>query len=374
MNPRERYIETLTFGSPDRVPFSPGGPRESTLARWRTEGLPEGTPWFDALRREIGLPEEPLARWVGPGVDFRMIPRFEEKVLDHRDGHYVVQDWKGNICEISDEFDTRYLRNAIDFVTRRWIRLPVEDREDWQAMKRRYDPADPGRYPEDFRDRLRGLRERDQPCILSFPGPFWQVREWVGFERLCVLFIDAPEFLRQMVEFWTDFVSRTMAPVLDAGVVDALFISEDMAYKEKPMISPRMAREFLQPAYLRWVREARQAGVPIVDMDSDGKIEQLIPVWMEAGINVCDPVEVAAGNDILAYREKFGRRMAYRMGVDKRRIAAGGAVIERELERVAPVVQDGGYIPGCDHGVPADVSWPNVVHYSRLLAELTGWL
>jgi hypothetical protein len=26
------------------------------------------------------------------------------------------------------------------------------------------------------------------------------------------------------------------------------------------------------------------------------------------------------------------------------------------------------------HGVPPDISWPDFVEYSRLLAQLTGWL
>jgi hypothetical protein len=38
-----------------------------------------------------------------------------------------------------------------------------------------------------------------------------------------------------------------------------------------------------------------------------------------------------------------------------------------------PVIDDGGYVPGCDHGVPSDVSWPNYVHYTGLLAKATGW-
>ena len=40
MNERKRYFETLTFGNPDRIPFSPGGGRESTFDRWHQEGLP----------------------------------------------------------------------------------------------------------------------------------------------------------------------------------------------------------------------------------------------------------------------------------------------------------------------------------------------
>jgi len=375
MDPRERFMETLRFGSPDRIPFSPGGPRQSTLAAWHGQGLSEGADWFATLCAEIGVESErPAAAPVDHGVSFRMIPEFEEKVLEHRDGHYVVQDWKGNVCEISDEFDTRYLRDAIDFVTRRWLRLPVETRADWEDMQRRYDPSETQRFPEDFADRCRRLRERDYVVRVGFPGPFWQLREWVGFERLCIMFIDDPEFVREMVAFWEAFVSRTMAPLLEAGVVDWLHVSEDMAYKEKSMISPAMARQFLLPTWARWATEARQAGVPVIDVDSDGRVDELIPLWIEAGVNTCDPMEVAAGNDLPALRRVHGRRMAYRMGIDKRAIAKGGDVIAAELDRLEPVIRDGGYIPGCDHGVPPDISWPCFIGYARRLAELTGWL
>jgi hypothetical protein len=66
--------------------------------------------------------------------------------------------------------------------------------------------------------------------------------------------------------------------------------------------------------------------------------------------------------------------MAYRGGVDKRLMAKGGRYIEAEIERLMPVIRDGGYIPGCDHGVPSDVAWPDYVYYVKLLARATGWL
>ncbi len=34
MTQRERFLETLLFGKPDKVPFEPGEPRESTLSAW----------------------------------------------------------------------------------------------------------------------------------------------------------------------------------------------------------------------------------------------------------------------------------------------------------------------------------------------------
>lgn len=189
-----------------------------------------------------------------------------------------------------------------------------------------------------------------------------------------MMLVQQPEFVKEMAEFWSTFVSKTMARVLESGVVDCIRISEDMAYKEKSMISPDMTREFLLPGWKRWGSEARQAGVPLFDIDSDGRIDELIPIWMEAGVNVCDPIEVAAGCDINDYRARFGHKMAYRQGIDKRCIAKGGKVIEDEIARVEPVVKDGGYIPGCDHGVPFDIPLKNFVYYSKLLAEMTGWV
>jgi len=375
MTARERFIETLLFGTPDKIPFEPGRPREKTLARWHQGGLPTNSDWFEFLCETIGIeasaPSHPPFEGL---VNFRMIPTFEEKVFEHRDGHYIVQDWMGNIVEISDEYDYTYIRHPKDFVTRKWHKFPVTNRQEFGEMKKRYNPDDPSRYPEDFTELVKKLKNRDYVITLQFSGPFWQLREWCGFEPLCMLFVEAPEFVHEMIDFWTEFVSQTMGRALEAGIIDHIWINEDMAYKEKAMISPGMTKEFLMPVWKRWANEARQAGVPIIDEDSDGFIGELIPIWIEAGFNICDPIEVAAGNDIVQYRKKYGQKIAFRQGVDKRCIAKGGKAIEDELTRLAPVIKDGGFIPGCDHGVPYDISWKDFVYYSQLLAELTGWL
>ncbi len=375
MNPRERYIETLTFGTPDRIPFDPGHGRESTRKRWHAEGLPEGRNQVDYAMEILGIErDKPRRPRVDLGVDFRLRPTFEEKVLEHRDRHYVVQDWKGNVCEISDEFDVTYLRNATDFVTRRWIKCPVENRDDWEQIKSRYDINAPGRFPDDFEQRCAQATDRDWPLTIAVSGPFWQLREWCGFEGLCMLMIDDPEFVAEMADFWMRFVSDMLERILPHIVPDSLFISEDMAYKAKSMISMDMAREFCIPSWKLWTRQVMDAGCPLVDIDSDGFIGELIPLWIESGVNVCDPIEVAAHCDIVKFREEFGKKIAYRGGVDKRCMAKGGQALTEELKRIAPVIRDGGFIPSCDHGIPSDVSWSNYLDYCRQLAQLTGWL
>ncbi len=375
MNERQRFIQTLTFGNPDKVPMRTMGPRESTLTAWRNQGMPDGADWFRALCREIGinydLPKQPA---VPADIDFRMIPQYEEKIISHEKGHYILQDWMGNVIEISDKYDATYIRSAKDFVTRRWIKFPVESRKDFEEMKKRYNPDSPERFPKDFDNRAETLKERDYPLTILVNGPFWQMREWCGFEPLCMLFIEDPDFISEMADFWMNYIKDMLERIFEKIVPDRFHMGEDMAYKGASMISPDMTRKHLKPVWETWTRLAKDAGVPVIDMDSDGNIDELIPIWIESGINCCDPIEAAAGCDIAAYRERFGRKMAFTGGIDKRAIAAGGKIIEEEIDRIAPVCESGGYIPGCDHGIPPDVSWQNMVHFGKLWAELTGWL
>lgn len=374
MTQKERFLETLLFGKPDKIPFTPGGPRESTLDMWHKQGLPEGINYFDALLKILKIESDQTQPQISLDVSFKMIPEFEEKILEHRDGHYIVQDWMGAITEISDEYDYTYIRSARDFVTRKWHKFPVENEKDWEEMKKRYDIRTPGRFPEDFKEKSKRLKNRDYVFGFYVNGPFWQLREWCGFENLCIFMIQKQDFIQEMLNFWTEFVLETMKPILNNVEVDYVGISEDMAYKEHSMISPAMVRKFLLPTWQKWVSEIKAKGCSIIDMDSDGYIGELIPLWIEAGINCCDPIEVAAGNDIVQYRKTYGKKMAYRGGIDKRAIAKGGAIMEKEVMRVVlPLLKDGGFIPGCDHGVPSDISWPDFVEYSRLLAKLTGW-
>ncbi|MBN1347022.1 MAG: hypothetical protein JXQ73_30305 [Phycisphaerae bacterium] len=375
MNERERYLATLLFQTPDRIPFAPGGGRKSTRQAWHKQGLPESVDDYVRYAAEqIGVALPPPVEQVSIGVDFRMIPQFEEKVIEDLGDTWIVQDWKGNVCEISKEFDTSYLRDAIDFVTRRWVKCPVESRADWEDMKRRYVVDAPSRFPDDLAERAKKLKNRTYPSGLVFHGPFWQLREWLGFENLCMLFLDDPDLTQEMVDFWEDFVVRLVERIYDHYVPDYILICEDMAFKEKPMIGPDMCRQFLLKCWRRWGELSKQAGVPIYEVDSDGHAGHLIPVWIEAGLNVNSPQEVAAGNDLPAYRRQFGTQMAYRGGIDKRKMAKGGDALRAEFERLRPAVQAGGYIPGCDHGIPPDVSWPHFVETCRLLAEVTGWL
>jgi len=191
-----------------------------------------------------------------------------------------------SVIEISDTYDYTYIRTAKDFVTRKWHAFPVTDWASWEErMAWRHDPDDPARLPERPAEELGAMEVSGRAVTVRINGPFWQMREWVGSEGLCLLMADGPDLVRDMAETWRVFVLKLLERVLRLVRVDIVHLSEDMAYKAHSMISPTMARRYLSPCYQSWGELLRSYGVPVYAMDSDGYIADLIPVWLEAGIN-----------------------------------------------------------------------------------------
>lgn len=112
-------------------------------------------------------------------------------------------------------------------------------------------------------------------------------------------------------------------------------------------------------------------GVQIISLDSDGNIEVLLPLIIEAGFNHICPLEQAAGMDALELRRQYGTALSFLGSIDKREIAKGRREIERELLRQVPqLIESGGYVPTIDHSIPPDVSYENFLYYLDLKRQI----
>ena len=108
------------------------------------------------------------------------------------------------------------------------------------------------------------------------------------------------------------------------------------------------------PRYREVVDFGRSHGVHLFGLDSDGNIDPLIPVWMDSGIDILYPFEVQADMDVLAMRKKYGRDLRMWGGIDKRHWRWGLAAIDRELERVKPLI-DAAVICRCSTTAPLPI-------------------
>jgi uroporphyrinogen decarboxylase len=134
---------------------------------------------------------------------------------------------------------------------------------------------------------------------LSFTSLFWTVRDWMGFENLCLAFYDQSALVEEMFEFLTDFYIATLQRGIVSVKIDMVELKEDMAYKHAPMISPDMFRRYMAPHY------RKNNGVDIVFVDCDGYPGGLIPKWLDTGVDGMSPVEIAAGCDVMVLRRVY---------------------------------------------------------------------
>jgi uroporphyrinogen decarboxylase len=145
-----------------------------------------------------------------------------------------------------------------------------------------------------------------------------------------------------------------------------------MAYRAGPLVSPRTFDEFFVPCYMAVMDEARKHGCTLSCVDCDGNIHDLVPGWLKTGVNIMFPCEVAAGTDMFRMRREFGREVRLQGGIDKKAVAAGRKAIDRELGRIAPLLEQGGFIPHLDHLVPPDISFADYQYYREQKKKLIG--
>jgi hypothetical protein len=80
---------------------------------------------------------------------------------------------------------------------------------------------------------------------------------------------------------------------------------------------------------------------------------------------------VAADNDILVVRKKYGKNLILMGGIDKRALAAGRPQIDEELQnKVKPLLDGSGYFPMLDHYAPPDIPFENYLYYKMKLKSL----
>jgi uroporphyrinogen decarboxylase len=251
-------------------------------------------------------------------------------------------------------------------------------RASWEAhYKPRLDPDSPQRYPAnwDAFDAVAGNPDRAHVLILPGGSLYGWLRNWMGVEGVSLLVYDDPALFEEIV----DTIAATVATVLErvlarGGRFDACLLSEDMAYNHGPLISPAHFRRFLSKRYRRITDVLRRGGVETIIVDSDGRLDELIPLWLDAGVNTVLPFEIGTtGADPVAYRKQFGRSLRIIGGVDKRVLARSPEAVDRELDRLSPLVEDGGYIPTCDHKVPPDVPLANYRYYVDRCREKWSW-
>ena len=359
MNERERFLRYMHFEEVDRVPLMEMGVLPETFVRWRREGLPAWVENTRDLEEHLGLDRSFNENWLP--IEAEVFPLFERLVLEETDEDQVIRDEAGVTYRQRKDMET----------IPHYIRFPVRNERDYEELLPRLDGTNPERYPPDFEQDLSGRLGRGEIIGVDFKGFYGFPRALMGMENLSLAFHDKPDFVRRIIDDHLQLAKDLYARILRTGKLDFVQVWEDMAFKTASLVSLEMVREFMLPAYKELVFLFRDGGVKLIMVDCDGHVNNLLPIFREAGVDGTHPCEIAAGADPLELRDRCPRAKLMG-GMDKRRIAGGRDGIDAELERVEPLIAHGGYIPFLDHFVPASVSYDAYRYYVEQRRAVLG--
>ncbi|MCK6471561.1 MAG: hypothetical protein L6R28_07430 [Planctomycetes bacterium] len=349
MNSRERWRRFWAGQSVDHLPDYEFGWWRECYDVWLDQGLPS---WVD--NEEKGERFFRLERRICFPANVGMRPGFQAEVIEDKGDKRIIRDSGGVLCEIPKDGHSTIPH---------YLKFPIENEADWKEFKKRLDPDDPFRFPEDMAEKIRRYKARDYPLGVSVGSLFGWIRNWMGFENACMAVREDHALVEAMMEQITVLVCSVLEKLLPQLEFDYAHFWEDMAFKGGPMISPRDFKELMVPRYKRITALLHKHNIKTIYVDCDGGIRQLVPHWLDAGVNVMFPLEVQGGSDPVALRREFGKNCLLSGGVNKIKLIEGRAAIDAEVDRLAPLVEEGGFIPHVDHRCPPDVTYANYLYY-----------
>ena len=369
MNHRERFIATMHYQPRDRAPLYDFNYWEETIPEWHKQGLPTTVTNANA-REHFGLDCSlggGAPPYWGAGWNCDLCPGFEGKILTDNGDEYTQLDGDGVIV--------RKQHGKVSIPMH--IGHTLVDRESWQKhYLPRLDPNLPARQPKDWEAHVTawGNPQRNHPVFLWGGSLFGRLRDWMGMENIALVVYDDPAWFEEMIEARLNLTLSSLEKLFATGArFEACGLWEDMAYNAGPLLAPEHFKRYLVPGYRRISELCRRNGCDVIWVDCDGKIDDLMPLWLDAGINCMFPLEIGTwGADAVKYRKQYGKDLLIMGGFDKHILARTQKEIAAEIHRLAPLVEEGGFIPFADHRVPPDVPLANYIFYCETARQVWG--
>jgi len=129
--------------------------------------------------------------------------------------------------------------------------------------------------------------------------------------------------------------------------------------------------ECVAPGYLKIRNKLEEYGVDIYGLDTDGDVRALIGHWLDSGVNLQFPIEVGTfKGDAMEYRKMYGKDLRVIGNFDKLTLEKGHSAIEAEIQRLIPLMKEGGFIIMPDHLITPGTPLEDYRWYLERIREL----
>lgn len=345
MTSKERIQCVLKGEKPDRYPTYEHFWTE-TIARWKREGLPEDCDIH-------GYFDFDIARCGGFGMSVQL----ETQVLREDENYRTIKDGRG-VTLRTHKFESGH--------TPHWVDAPVKTAEDWYEYRKRL-VFNTRRVETDAFEKARELRQKGKFVCLFNSDPYEHAWPVFGQENILVLMLEEPELVRDAIDTWADLTIECFRYYIENGLdFDGYFVSSDLGYRNGTLFSADSYRSLIFPAHKRINDFLHEHGKTVI-IHSCGKIESFIPMIIEAGFDVLQPLEVKCGQNVIDIAAKFGKEITYFGNIDVRALSEDRKAIRDEiLPKLKAFDGKYNYIFHSDHSIPPTVSFENYCYALEL--------
>ncbi len=248
----------------------------------------------------------------------------------------------------------------------------VCDRKSWERYRELTRPGGLRPAAEVEAD-IAAFEPEDRPLVIYGISTWGMLREMMGPVLASTILHDDATLAHEIIQTRLEDFEIYTVPLIERLRPDAIHCGEDICYNHGMLISPQHFEEFCAPAYRRVCEVARDCGVEVVAIDTDGNINDFVPLVEHSGVNGVFPCEPRAGTDLFALRERCPNFVFFGW-LEKEVVNEGNEhLIESEIRCKAPrMLETGRYFPNLEHTAQPLSNFGNLCRFMTLLHEVTG--
>jgi uroporphyrinogen decarboxylase len=189
-----------------------------------------------------------------------------------------------------------------------------------------------------------------------------------GMETILVDFFENPEFVDALLGKLADLACTYIQQLFryTGRQVDVIVTGDDLGTQNGPIVSPALYRKMIKPYEARVLQTIKEHSNAKIFFHSCGDVYPLIGDLIEIGVDILNPVQVAAGAmaDTAMLKREFGAHLSFCGGIDTQWVLPHGrpADVRREVyQRIRDLAPGGGYICAPVHCIQPDVPLINLL-------------